>query len=86
MDNQIADAQESIGTSTDTAQLALSYYYDGNMESKDLEDCFIILSVIGQISIDLAKKCFEEMKYPNFLRVIKRAEIIKILRVRKLHP
>lgn len=29
MDNQIADAQESIGTSTDTAQLALSYYYDG---------------------------------------------------------
>lgn len=59
MDNQIADAQESIGTSTDTAQLALSYYYDGDMESKELEDCFIILSVIGQISIDLAKKCFD---------------------------
>ena len=59
MDNQIADAQESIGTSTDTAQLALSYYYDGSMESKELEDCFIILSVIGQISIDLAKKCFD---------------------------
>lgn len=59
MDNQISDAQESIGTSTDTAQLALSYYYDGNMESKELEDCFIILSVIGQISIDLAKKCFD---------------------------
>lgn len=59
MDNQISDAQESIGTSTDTAQLALSYYYDGGMESKELEDCFIILSVIGQISIDLAKKCFD---------------------------
>lgn len=59
MDSQIADAQESIGTSTDTAQLALSYYYDGGMESKELEDCFIILSVIGQISIDLAKKCFD---------------------------
>lgn len=59
MDNQIADAQESIGTSTDTAQLALSYYYDGGMENKELEDCFIILSVIGQISIDLAKKCFD---------------------------
>lgn len=58
MDNKIADAQESIGTSTDTAQLALSYYYDGDMESRELEDCFIILSVIGQISIDLAKKCF----------------------------
>lgn len=59
MDNQISDAQESIGTSTDAAQLALSYYYDGNMKSKELEDCFIILSVIGQISIDLAKKCFD---------------------------
>lgn len=58
MDNRIADAQESIGTSTDTAQLALSYYYDGGMASMELEDCFIILSVIGQISIDLAKKCF----------------------------
>lgn len=59
MDNQISDAQESIGTSTDTAQLALSYYYDGGMESEELENCFIILSVIGQISIDLAKKCFD---------------------------
>lgn len=59
MDNKIADAQESIGTSTDVAQLALSYYYDGNMESPELEECFIILSVIGQISIDLAKKSFD---------------------------
>ena len=59
MDSKIADAQESIGVSTDTAQLALSYYYNGDMESSDLEDCFIILSVIGQISIDLAKKNFD---------------------------
>lgn len=59
MDNAISDAQESIGTSTDVAQLALSYYYDGNMEDKELEKCFIILSVIGQISIDLAKKTFD---------------------------
>lgn len=59
MDNKIASAQIAIGTSTDTAQLALSYYYDGNMENKELEDCFIILSVIGQVSIDLAKKDFD---------------------------
>lgn len=59
MDNQIADTQMAIGTSTDIAQLALSYYYDGNMEDKKLEECFIILSVIGQISIDLAKKTFD---------------------------
>lgn len=58
MDSKIADAQEAIGISTDTAQLALSYYYDGGMASKELEDCFIILSVIAQISIDLAKKSF----------------------------
>lgn len=59
MDNKIADAQESIGTSTDTAQLALSYYYDGGMHDEELKKCFIILSVIGQISIDLAKKDFD---------------------------
>lgn len=59
MDNQIADNQEAIGTSTDTAQLALSYYYDEGMASKDLEDNFIILSVLGQIAIDLAKKDFD---------------------------
>lgn len=59
MDNKIASAQIAIGTSTDTAQLALSYYYNGNMESKELEDCFIILSVIGQVSIDSAKKEFD---------------------------
>ena len=59
MDNQISDTQSSIGTSTDTAQLALSYYYDGNMKDKELEEQFIILSVIGQICIDLAKKTFD---------------------------
>ena len=80
MDNQIADAQESIGTSTDTAQLALSYYYDGGMESKELEDCFVILSVIGQISIDLAKKCFDidvvkEISRIRSLPCMKRNEI-----------
>lgn len=80
MDNQISDAQESIGTSTDTAQLALSYYYDGGMESKELEDCFVILSVIGQISIDLAKKCFDidvvkEIRRIRNLPCMKRNEI-----------
>lgn len=80
MDNQTSDAQESIGTSTDTAQLALSYYYDSGMESKELEDCFIILSVIGQISIDLAKKCFDidvvkEIRRIRNLPCMKREEI-----------
>lgn len=80
MDNKIADAQEAIGTSTDTAQLALSYYYDDNMESEELEDCFIILSVIGQISIDLAKKSFaidvvKEIRRIRSLSCMRRNEI-----------
>lgn len=80
MDNQISDAQESIGTSTDIAQLALSYYYDGGMEDRELENCFIILSVIGQISIDLAKKCFDidvvkEIRRIRNLPCMKRNEI-----------
>ena len=59
MDNKIADAQAAIGMSTDAAQLALSYYYNEGMESQELKECFIILSVIGQIAIDLAKKEFD---------------------------
>lgn len=80
MDNKIADTQEAIGISTDTAQLALSYYYDGGMESVELGDCFIILSVIGQISIDLAKKCYaidvvKEIKRIRNLPCMRRKEI-----------
>lgn len=82
MDNKIADAQESIGTSTDTAQLALSYYYDGNMQDEELRTCFCILSVIGQISIDLAKKDFDinvvkEIQRLKNLPCMKRNEIPK---------
>ncbi len=80
MDYQISDAQSSIGTSTDAAQLALSYYYADGMKSKELEECFIILSVIGQISIDLAKKTFEldvvnEIKRIQNLPCMRRKEI-----------
>lgn len=80
MDNQISDAQSSIGTSTDTAQLALSYYYADDMQNKELVKCFIILSVIGQISIDLAKKTFDldvvkEIKRIQNLPCMRRNEI-----------
>lgn len=76
MDNAIAAAQTSIGVSTDLAQMALSYYYDGGMESKELEDVFIILSVIGQISIDLAKKNFD-IDVVKEIRRIKQLECMK---------
>jgi len=58
MDNKISDAQAAIGISTDTAQLALSHYFHGGMKDKNLINYVVILSVIGQISIDLAKKEF----------------------------
>lgn len=71
MDNAISAAQISIGVSTDLAQMALSYYYAGKMKSRELEDIFIILSVIGQISIDLAKKNFD-INVVNEINRIKR--------------
>jgi hypothetical protein len=82
MDNRISDAQEAIGTSTDTAQLALSYYYNDGMKDEQLEECFIILSVIAQISIDLAKKTFDidvvkEIRRIRNLPCMKRKEIPK---------
>lgn len=76
MDNKIASTQESIGTSTDTAQLALSYYYDEGMISEELKKCFVILSVIGQISIDLAKKEFN-IDVVNEINRIKRLPCMK---------
>lgn len=80
MDNQIAAAQQSIGTSTDTAQLALSYYYDEGMDEgvdgNELKKCFVILSVIGQISIDLAKKEFD-IDVVNEINRIKRLPCMK---------
>ena len=76
MDSKIADAQQSIGTSTDTAQLALSYYYDEGMKSRELEEAFIILSVIGQISIDLAKREFD-INVVNEINRIKNLPCIK---------
>lgn len=80
MDNSIADAQQSIGISTDIAQLALSYYYDNNMQDKELEKCFVILSVIAQISIDLAKRTYvidivNEIKRLSHLPCMKRNDI-----------
>lgn len=76
MDNKIADAQTSIGTSTDTAQLALSYYYDEGMNNRELEEIFIILSVIGQISIDLAKKEFD-LDVVHEIKRLKNSECMK---------
>lgn len=59
MDNKIANAQSDTGVSSNIAQLALSYWFDSGCGSTELEDIFIICSVLAQCSIDSAKRNFD---------------------------
>ncbi|MCD8397938.1 MAG: hypothetical protein LUD12_12300 [Lachnospiraceae bacterium] len=59
MDIGIAGAQILIGKASNSAQLAMSYWHDGGRTLKELEDAFIILSVLAQLAIDSAKRCFD---------------------------
>ena len=59
MDANISSAQYSIGSASNIAQLALSYWFDGGCEDKELEDVFIICSVLAQVAIDSCKRSFE---------------------------
>lgn len=62
MDIKISSAQMGVGYSSNLAQMALSYYYDElyrtGQRSKELEDVFIICSVLAQCAIDSAKRTF----------------------------
>lgn len=69
MDNDISAAQYAIGYSSNIAQLALSYYYDGEYKDQELEDVFIICSVLAQVAIDSAKRNFEIKVTPELKRV-----------------
>ena len=85
IDNRLAKAQESIGISSNVAQLAQTYSY--NFEDQKYKDYVCILSVIAQIAIDSAKRSFDidiekeikriskdmgvsENKYPQFWKMI----------------
>ena len=59
MDNKIKSAQYAIGNSSNIAQLALSYYYDSGTDNTQLEDVFIICSVLAQCAIDSAKRTYD---------------------------
>lgn len=59
MDSQISSSQYAIGEASNIAQLALSYYYDGGIKSMELEDVFIICSVLAQVAIDSSKRMFD---------------------------
>ena len=62
MDSKISSAQMAIGYSSNLAQMALSYYYDKyyrkSVKSSELEDVFVICSVIAQCAIDSAKRIY----------------------------
>lgn len=59
MDNKISAAQYAIGEASNIAQLALSYYYDDGAKNKELEDVFIICSVLAQVAIDGCKREYD---------------------------
>ncbi len=59
MDQNISSSQYSIGSASNIAQLALSYWFDGGCKDKELEDVFIICSVLAQVAIDSSKRNFE---------------------------
>lgn len=59
MDNKISAAQYAIGNASNIAQLALSYYYDSEGKNCELEDVFIICSVLAQVAIDGCKREFD---------------------------
>ncbi len=58
MDSTISAAQYHIGSASNLAQLALSYWFDGGCLNTELEDIFIICSVLAQVAIDSCKRNF----------------------------
>lgn len=75
MDNKIAAGQDDVGSSSNVAQLALSYYYDlmyhTGEQNKELREVFVICSVLAQVAIDSAKRSFD-VSVGDELRRLKR--------------
>ena len=79
MDASIAAGQQDVGESSNIAQLALSYWFDNGLHSRELEDVFIICSVLAQVAIDSAKRTYD-------VTVSKELNRIKQLRCMKHKP
>ncbi|WMC93205.1 hypothetical protein [Kineothrix sp. MB12-C1] len=69
MDSNISSAQYAIGSASNIAQLGLSYYFDEGCNNQELEDIFIICSVLAQVAIDSAKRNFEINVNSELLRI-----------------
>lgn len=88
MDNIMQGAQKSIGGASDTAQLALSYYFNNvykgiyNEDTKSYYDIFVILAVLAQCSIDGCKRLYAV----NVNDEIKRIRSMKCMSMEKDYP
>lgn len=69
MDSSISQAQYAVGSTSNQAQLALSYWFDGGCQNDDLRDVYIICSVLAQTSIDAAKRSFDISERAEFDRL-----------------
>jgi len=76
MDQNISASQYNIGSASNIAQLALSYWFDGGCKDKELEDVFIICSVLAQVAIDSSKRNFE-IKLGSELARIEKMQCMK---------
>ncbi len=76
MDQNISASQYNIGSASNIAQLALSYWFDSGCEDKELEDVFIICSVLAQVAIDSCKRSFE-IKVGSELARIEKMQCMK---------
>ena len=72
MDSTISKNQLAIGTASNVAQLALSYWFDGGCKNKELEDVFIICAVLAQVAIDSAKRTFDADVPKELHRILKK--------------
>ena len=80
MDSSIADGQMAVGVTSNLAQLALSYWFDSGCKDWELEDIFVICSVLAQVAIDSAKRSFDI----NLNAEMKRIQ--SMLCMQKKHP
>lgn len=86
IDNNLADSQKDIGSSSNIAQIGQTYSYNFNDEK--FSDAVCILSVLAQVAIDNAKRRYDidlsneikrikkemnvqEHKYPKFWKLIR---------------
>lgn len=80
MDSSIADGQMAVGVTSNLAQLALSCWFDSGCKDRELEDVFVICSVLEQVAIDSAKRSFDI----NLNAEIKRIQ--SMICMQKKHP